>query len=239
MISDSNKGRIAYLEDDAIQSEQVSSWLVKAGYQCSSFSDAVSMQEALESCKFVAVLLDWHLEAGGSGLDVLRYLRITQRSHLPVVFLSSKNTKNDIATIYNAGADYFLSKPVAENDLVKLLDNYVQNRPKCVNVIGYGPYQDDTVNQKFSLHGETVDMSTGDYALASYLFAQAGRVVSTEALLSIVKEHAGEMDKKRIESHIHKLRKTIRLRELGRWQLETIHGYGYRLNRIGSSSPVL
>lgn len=232
-VNSNTKGEIAYLEDDPLQSARVSSWLNDHGYRCRAYSDVDAIQGAFDSHQFDAALLDWHLDTGGSGMDVLAHLRANQRSDLPVVFLSSKNSTKDISTVLNAGADDFLAKPVARKDLLNVLGAYLRGDSVRVGVIEYEPYKDDTINEQWLLSGECLELTACDYALASYLFGHAEQTVSNAVLQGIVEEVMVEGDVKRIESSVHEMKKAIRLRETGQWHLDTVHGYGYRLTKIG------
>jgi len=226
------KGHIAYLEDDPLQSARVSSWLVDHGYQCQIYSDAESIQTAFDSQEFDAALLDWHLDTGGSGLDVLAHLRASQSSDLPIVFLSSKSTAEDIATVFQSGANDFLAKPVAKNCLLNTLDAYLQSRHVQADVINYAPYKNDTVNRQWFLKDDLVELTESDYALTSYLFEHIGQAVSIKSLQDIVSITLAESEDMRIESIILKLKRKLRMTETARWKLESIYDYGYRLTCI-------
>jgi len=229
-----NTKAIAYLEDDLLQSTRVSKWLTNHGYTCSAFDNANAIQAAFKAHQFDAIILDWQLDSGSSGLDVLEYFRQHHSADTPVVFLSSKTDSNDINTVLNAGADDFLSKPVNQKELIGVLEAYL--KPAAISedpdTPEFAPYLFDTQLARLSFNGLPVELNASEFAVVAHLFSHNGQTVSKQTLLSLIAEHAELTETVRIESFIHKLKKTINLRASIRWRIESVHGFGFRLSEI-------
>ena len=95
-MSELQRLRIALLEDSLEQSERVAGWINSRGYPCDAFDSAEGFQRAFKKTSYDVVVLDWALETGSSGIDVLHWLRNTITSDVPVIFVTARQTEEDI-----------------------------------------------------------------------------------------------------------------------------------------------
>jgi len=110
--------RIALLEDDAEQAARVGGWIEERGYHCGAFSSADAFQRAFKKSSFDVVVLDWCLDTGSSGLEVLHWIRKTLTSDVPIIFVTARQSEDDIVTALGAGADDYTCKPVRRQELL-------------------------------------------------------------------------------------------------------------------------
>src|SRR5688572_22680714 len=103
--------RVAIIEDDPAIGPMLSRLLKMEGFEPTVFSDGRTAASALSSGKFVAAVLDVMLP-GKDGIEVLRELRSDSRTKdLPVVMLTAKVDDKTTWDGWQAGANYFMTKP--------------------------------------------------------------------------------------------------------------------------------
>lgn len=123
--------RIAIFEEELPQMQLLVATLAQqistdAGViSCTQFRDAKALQLALsEGCLFDLLILDYNYEEFG-GLALLRWLRTHQKSTVPVIMLSQRNSERDIADSLSAGADDFMAKPFRPIDLMARIERFL------------------------------------------------------------------------------------------------------------------
>ena len=221
--------RIALLEDDAEQAARVSSWINDKGYQCSVFDTADEFQRAFRKTSFDVVVLDWTLETGSSGLEVLHWVRKTLASDIPIIFVTARQAEEDIVTALQAGADDFLGKPVRQHELLARLQALARRAQPETEILECPPYTFDTSNRQVLHDGEPVRLTEKEYELAVFLFRNRGRVLSRQHLLTSVWGTSADLNTRTVDTHASRLRKKLKLLASERWKLTSIYQHGYRL----------
>lgn len=113
--------RVAIIEDDPAIGPMLGRLLKMEGFEPTVISDGRSAASALSSGKFDAAILDVMLP-GKDGLDVLRELRSEPRTmDLPVVMLTAKTDDKTTWDGWQAGANYFMTKPFEPDELIRVL----------------------------------------------------------------------------------------------------------------------
>ncbi|MEW8210040.1 MAG: response regulator, partial [Candidatus Thiodiazotropha taylori] len=103
--------RIAYLEDDKVQSGVMKEWLEAEGYVCRVFDNADAFMRELRHETYDLLIMDWELP-GKSGVEVLSWVRGEREWDLPVFFITHRDGEQDIIEALDKGADDYLAKPV-------------------------------------------------------------------------------------------------------------------------------
>ncbi|KPD32061.1 MULTISPECIES: response regulator transcription factor [Thermus] len=117
---------VLVVEDDVTVAKLLKVALTRAGYEVFIAGDYASAREALGK-DWAAVVLDINLP-GGSGLDLLRYLRRELKRNTPVLVLSGLKQERSVAEAQALGAQEYLTKPFSPGELVKRLERYVAAR---------------------------------------------------------------------------------------------------------------
>ncbi len=126
---------------------------------CTQFSDAKALKLALsEGSLFDLLILDYNYEEFG-GLALLRWLRTYQKSTVPVIMLSQRNSERDIADSLSAGADDFVAKPFRPIELMTRVARFRPKENPC------------PVAETF---GSCIDLSEREFNLAIALFRNLG-----------------------------------------------------------------
>ena len=173
--------RIALLEDSEEQAARVGEWIETKGYHCGAFSTAEDFQRAFRKTSYDVVVLDWTLETGSSGLEVLHWIRRTLTSDVPVIFVTSRQAEEDIVKALRAGADDYLAKPVRQHELLARLYALARRAQPETEILDCPPYTFDTSAREVRMDGEPVKLTEKEYELALFLFRNRGRVLSPPA----------------------------------------------------------
>ncbi len=224
--------RIAILEDDQDQADLLTVWLEEANHQCDVFPDGNAFVRAYKQDSYDLVLLDWMVPKL-SGLDVLKHLRAHVDTVVPVVFITQRDSEDDIVQALEAGADDYMAKPVRHKETMARV-NAIARR------MGFGdehtsdnydvpPYKIDTRLRHVTLNDEIVDMTQKEYELTLFMFKNLGRVISRGHLLEMVWGTSSKLNTRTVDTHVSRLRTKLKLDEQEHWQLTSVYRHGYRL----------
>jgi DNA-binding response OmpR family regulator len=157
------------------------------------------------------------------GLDVLRRLREEHR-RVPVIILTARADVHDLVDGLDLGADDYLTKPFAFDELTARVRARLRVRPtEESKVLRAGDVSLDLKTRQATVAGETFDLASREFALLETFLRHPGQILSREQLLS----HAwgpGERGANVVEVYVGYLR-----RKLGDRRIETVRGMGYRL----------
>jgi DNA-binding response OmpR family regulator len=231
--------RIVLLEDDEVQAQMTSQWLTEAGYQCTVFHRAKPLLINLARETYDLVLLDW-LVPDLSGEDVLKALRNSVRPTSPVMFITARDSEDDIASMLYLGADDYLTKPVHKRELlarVYALLRRAKRGAMMPETIDCGPYRINVRDMKVELHGELVDLTQREAELAIFLFSRVGELVSRGHIMQAVWNDSSDKLTRTIDTHISRIRQKLKLGYDTGYQLRHVYSLGYRLEQIHGNSP--
>ena len=224
--------RIAYLEDDRDQAVLIRRWLEGAGHVCHHFERGHALQRALAHESFDLFLLDWHLP-DVDGLQVLREIR-ARAPQSPVIFATARDRDDDVARVLQAGADDYIAKPVRQGELLARIEALARrlHGARAPQRIELAPFVLDRAARRVSREGAAVELTDKEYALAEFLFANAGRVVSRQHLLEAVWGLQAKSSTRTLDTHMSRLRTKLGLGGAHGWRLTAVHQFGYRLERL-------
>ncbi|MGI5962209.1 MAG: response regulator transcription factor [Lawsonibacter sp.] len=185
--------RILAVDDDASILELISDVLEDQGMAVQTASSGEEALQILEENSFDLILLDIMM-SGLSGLDVCRQIRDQVRC--PILFLSAKDSVTDIVHGLGLGADDYLTKPFALEELVARVQAHLRTSARlCVSPsasadlpIAIGEIFLDPQSRTVTRNGSLVDLSTKEFDLLTYLMRNAGRTVSREQIFHAVWE---------------------------------------------------
>lgn len=235
-MSDRQTLRIALLEDNEEQAARVSGWIDDRGYHCSIYNNAEEFQRAFRKTSYDVVILDWMLDSGSSGIEVLQWIRRTLTSDIPVIFATSRQAEEDIVHALQSGADDYLSKPLRQHELLARLYALARRAQPETEILECPPYVFDTSNRQVRHHDDLIKLTEKEYDLALFLFRNRGRVLSRQHLLTSVWGTSADLNTRTVDTHASRLRKKLKLLASERWKLTSIYQHGYRLEEHGSGS---
>ena len=169
--------RLLIVEDN----EKLATLLVKglqsAGYDCDHFGTAGEAQSALATTSYAAMILDLGLP-DSDGLSVLRDLRHRNDS-TPVLLLTARGGLQDRVTGLRSGADDYLVKPFALEELVARLEAQIRRPGQLLgHTLRVGNLEFDTRNRQCAIDGAPQVLSARETAVLEILMRGKGRVVS-------------------------------------------------------------
>jgi two-component system response regulator QseB len=217
--------RILLIEDDPLIGEAARAGLAQNGWSAEWVRDAACASAALVDHGFNAVVLDLGLP-DRDGLDWLRAFR-QAGERLPVIVASARDGLADRLAALDIGADDFLVKPFALDELSARLRALVRRSAgRSVDTIVHHGLSVDPITRETTLHGRSVDLSAREYAVLSVLLERPGTLRSRAAIEQRVYGASGEVGSNALEVHVHALR-----RKLGADAIVTVRGVGYRMGQ--------
>jgi two-component system, OmpR family, response regulator RegX3 len=221
--------RILLVEDEIALSDPLSYLLEREGYEVEVAADGPSAVTAFDRDGADLVLLDLMLP-GLPGTEVCREIR--QRSSVPIIMLTAKDSEVDIVVGLELGADDYVTKPYKTRELLARIRAVLRRRiePDAVEdgIITGGRVHMDVDRHTVEVEGEPVAMPLKEFELLELLMRNAGRVLTRGQLIDRVWGSDYFGDTKTLDVHIKRIRSKIEVTPSEPVQLVTVRGLGYR-----------
>jgi DNA-binding response OmpR family regulator len=193
-------------------------------------ADGESGAEIAESTQGIdAVILDVGLP-DMSGLDVARRIRRTN-AELAILMLTARDTVGDRVNGLDAGADDYLVKPFAYEELaarLRALSRRATNGPRrAAAKLAVGPIVLDEAARRVTAAGRDVDLSPREFSLLECLLRHPGQTLTRDQLLDQAWPFSVAVTPNAVDAYVHYLR--TKLGAAGS-RIETVRGVGYRLS---------
>lgn len=194
-----------------------------AGYAIDRAADGEEAHFLGATEPYDAVILDLGLPKR-DGLSVLRAWRADGHA-MPVLILTARDSWREKVEGIDAGADDYLGKPFATEELLARLRALLRRASgRADPILRHGPLELDPRAGRVALDGASIALTAMEYRILSYLMHRPDRVVSQSELVEHVYAQDFDRDSNTIEVLIGRLR-----RKLGRDRIETVRGLGYRM----------
>jgi DNA-binding response OmpR family regulator len=218
--------RILLIEDDRRLAEMVSEYLGEAGFSVSVAGDGRTGLARLAAEPFDALVLDLMLP-DLDGLEVCRRLRAF--SQVPVLMLTARGDAMDRVVGLEIGADDYLPKPFEPRELLARLRAILRRRDRAGSsrVLRFGRLEIDRDARCVRVDGAERDLTGHQFALLVALAERAGRVLSRDTLMDLVKGEALEAFDRSIDVHVSRIRAAIEDDPKRPRRLLTVRGAGY------------
>lgn len=221
--------RILLVEDEAALSEPLSFLLEREGYEVAVAANGLQAVAVFDRTGFDLVLLDLMLP-GLSGTEVCRELR--QRSQVPIIMLTAKDSEVDIVVGLELGADDYVTKPYSTRELLARIRAVLRRRIEEPEIddslLAVGRVQMDLDRHVVTVDGHEVSMPLREFELLELLMRNAGRVLTRGQLIDRVWGSDYFGDTKTLDVHIKRIRSKIEKQPAEPVQLVTVRGLGYR-----------
>ena len=225
--------KIMLVDDDEVIIETLEYNLKRHGYEVVAFNNGTMALAQLDATAPAIVILDWMLP-DLVGPEICKLIR-SRSIDLPILMLTGRSTPHDIATGLGSGADDYLSKPFSAVELLARVQALLRRAGKtkghgrAVRVELGGIVLDDDA-KSVTKNGADIDLSPKEFALLRTLMQQAGKTLTTEALLNQVWGTDFSGDVKTVAVHMRWLRQKIETDPKNPEILQTVHRSGYRFN---------
>lgn len=221
--------RILIVEDEESFSDPLSFLLGKEGFEVEVVDNGLDAITEFDRNGADLVLLDLQLP-GQSGTEVCRQLR--QRSSVPVIMLTAKDSEIDKVVGLELGADDYVTKPYSSRELVArvraVLRRQAEPEELISNTVQAGPVRMDVERHVVTVSGDQVSLPLKEFELLEMLLRNSGRVLTRGQLIDRVwgSDYVG--DTKTLDVHVKRLRSKIEPDPSNPRYLVTVRGLGYK-----------
>lgn len=219
---------VLIVEDELAIAENLLLILERVGFIADMAHDAKSALHQLEQAPYDLILLDIGLP-DMDGLQVLRQLRQALQLATPVLMLTARATLQDKALGFSGGADDYLAKPFALEEVLMRSQALIRRSKQLSDTaftLQHGPLRYVLAQQRVTIGEQEIKLSRKSLMILELLMRYAGRVVPRQKLEDYLWQ--GEPPSpEALRSQLHLLRKA--LASHGFDGIETVHSLGWRL----------
>lgn len=219
--------RLLVVEDNAKLSELLAAGLSAAGFESDRVSRLAAAEDALAASRYAAMILDLGLP-DGDGLALVTSLR-ARGDAIPVLMLTARDGLEDKVAGLASGADDYLVKPFAFEELIARLRALLRRPGEFLgDSLSAGNVTFDTGGRQVFVAGAPVNFSAREMALLEILIRRPGRVIPKRMVEDHLFGLSEEVRSNAVEVNIHRLRR--QLSDTGAdVEVHTVRGVGYIL----------
>jgi two-component system copper resistance phosphate regulon response regulator CusR len=226
-------GRILLVEDDAQIADFVVRGLGEEGFVVERAADGNEGWQRLSDGAWDVVLLDWWLP-GIDGLSLLQRFR-AQNRETPVLFLTARDAVSERVAGLNAGADDYLCKPFAFDELLARVRAMTRRQDRLITWLSWGDVRVNLVTRRAERAGHRLNLTVREEALLLFMMKHPGEVLSRMRLYEEVWDDSYDGFSNTLEVHVMELRK--KLEAYGPRLIHTLRHRGYCFgDEVGSPS---
>ena len=223
--------RILVVEDDAKVASFLARALQEEGHAVDSAGDGESGANLAHLNPYDLILLDVQLPKK-DGLQVAAELRRNNVA-TPILMLTSRDTTQDVVRGLNAGADDYLTKPFALEELLARVSALTRRQlGPTSGVLRYQDLEMDRLRRIVKRAGRTLDLAPREFRLLEYFLLNPERVIGRTTLLEKVWDMSFDPETNVVDAHISNLRRKLEEGGLPRL-IQTVRGAGYALRVDG------
>jgi len=217
--------RLLLVEDNERFAALLKRGLIAAGFVVDVLGTAADATEALRTGRAEAVVLDLGLP-DGDGLEVLAAMR-RRHDATPVLILTARGSVKDRVNGLQSGADDYLVKPFALEELVARLQALLRRPGNLLGLaLKLGNLTLDTVARQVFVGDEPIFFSPREIAVLEHLLRRSGRVVAKTLLEDNLYGLSQEVGSNAVEVYVHRLRRHL-AEVAASVQIHTLRGVGY------------
>ena len=218
--------RILIIEDEIKSAEYLQKGLADSGYQVEVSHDGIDGLFIAQSSDFDLLILDVMLP----GIDGWSFiLRFRERSQVPVLFLTARDSVEDRVKGLELGADDYLIKPFSYAELLARVRTLLRRTPiRQQDTVELADLEVDMLKRRAIRGGQRIELTNKEFALLQLLLLHKGEVMSRSQIASQVWDMNFDSDTNVVDVAIRRLRAkiddgfTVKL-------IQTVRGMGYRI----------
>jgi two-component system response regulator ChvI len=224
---------IALVDDDRNILTSVSIALEAEGFSVRCYSDGAEALKGMNAQPVDIAVLDIKMPRM-DGMELLEQLR--RLSHIPVIFLTSKDDEVDELLGLRMGADDYIKKPFSQRLLIERIRALIRrgelarerSDPQGEPVVVRGRLVLDPARHLCTWANQHVELTVTEFLILKSLAHRPGHVKSRDQLMDAAYGEHIYVDDRTIDSHIKRLRKKFKAVDNDFAQIETLYGVGYR-----------
>jgi DNA-binding response OmpR family regulator len=172
------------------------------------------------------------------GIEVCKRLREEARKSTPVLMLTARDTLDEKLTGLGAGADDYLTKPFANNELLARVEALLRRSSGAQNSWASQIYDDglvhlDPTKRRVYVKGDEKRLTPTEFRLLNALVRHAGAVLSPNQLLTQAWDDPTGIGQERVKFAVLRLRRKLGWTDPEDSPIESVRGFGYRYRRPG------
>ncbi len=227
--------KVLVVEDEASFAEALVVGLGREGFDVAVAVDGAEALEVFDDFAPDLVLLDVMLPKV-TGIEVCRQLR--KRTQTPIIMVSAKGEEIDTVVGLEVGADDYVTKPYRLRELIARMNAVLRRVPTGAepslmtsDSVAVNGVQLDPAQHRVEVDGQEITLPLKEFELLHLLLANAGHVLTRDALIDRVWGHDYVGDTKTLDVHIKRLRSKIEDDPANPVRITTIRGLGYKYVR--------
>jgi len=182
------------------------------------------------------VILDRMMPGEYDGIGIIKAMR-EEGIHTPVLFLTAKDTVRDRVAGLDAGADDYLVKPFAFEELLARVRALLRRPEQQIeSSIAYEDLKLDVENYQAMRGDKTIELTNKEFALLEYFMRHPGKVMSKDHLMQHVWDYDADILPNTVEAYVGYLRNKIDKPFKGKDFIKTKRGFGYIFGEIGQAN---
>lgn len=235
-----NRKRIYIADDDDNIRKAIKAFLESDGYAVEDFENGDLLLRRFEQQESDMLILDVMMP-GTDGFEVCR--RIREKSIVPIIMLTARDTDIDYATGLSLGSDDYFTKPFSAMALVmrvKAIFRRIEfesaragesKPPHARTALAAGGVRLDLQAHRVYYNGDPLMLTPNEYEVLKYLLERKDAAVSRDELLTQVWGFQTDVETRATDDTIRRLRKKLENTGLS---IQSVWGYGFRLTEIDS-----
>ena len=219
--------KILIVDDDPNICEILEFNLRNEGYDVDYVYSAEAAFKKLTN-EFAVILLDVMM-GGMSGYMMAEKLR-AENNHIPIIFLTAKDTENDLLTGFSVGGDDYISKPFSIREVIARVKAVVKRRqpsPNSDRKLVFSNLTIDLETKELDVDGKKIALTKTEFEILVLLAENPERMFSRETIIERAWKETTYITERTVDVHITRLRK--KLGEHGS-RIVNRPGYGYKFN---------
>ena len=228
MTPSDNPPKILVVDDEPVICEILEFNLISEGYKVNCTHSA---EEALKQLlpDHSLILLDVMM-SGMSGYKLAELLR-QRKNKIPIIFLTAKDTENDMLTGFSVGGDDYISKPFSIKEVVArvkaVLKRSEQTVEKSKSKLTFGDLQIDLELKELTIGEKRIPLTKTEFEIIVLLSKNQERIFSRNDIINQVWKDAPYVTERTVDVHITRLRKKLGNKAM---LISNRAGFGYRFN---------
>ena len=215
--------RILVVEDEKNIASFLKMELEYEGYEVENSYDGKEGLEKALSAEFNLIILDLMIPYL-NGLEVCRRIRKSKKT--PIIMLTARDSVMDKVSGFQMGADDYLVKPFAIEELlarIEALLRRVQNSTEVLNIIEFKDIEINIESRTVECAGEEINLTTKEYELLVYLIKNKNKVLSRDFLIENIWGYDYDGENNVVDVYIRHLRSKLNNNDY----IQTVRGVGY------------
>jgi DNA-binding response OmpR family regulator len=221
--------RILVVEDEHKIANAVAQGLRQESYAVDVAYDAEDGLSSALTDEYDLIVLDRMLPGLIEGIDICKEVR-ANHIHTPIIMLTAKDQIQDRVTGLNAGADDYLVKPFAFEELLARVRALLRRPQDALgSTLQVADLTLDTLTYSVKRGGHSIALSSKEYALLEYMLRNQNRVLTKSNIIGHVWDYDADVLPNTVEVYIGYLRNKIDKPFKGSSLIHTVRGFGYKL----------